>query len=102
MGRLVEGKWKSGEIRPPTSGASFRPVQSAFRGKTTEGGETGFKAEPDRYHLYVSLACPLAHRTLVVRKIQKLEGLISVSIVEPVVYENSWEFSSADIIRMFT
>ncbi len=53
----------------------------------------GFKAEAGRYHLYVSLACPWAHRTLIFRKLKKLEDLISVSIVSPLMFEKGWTFN---------
>ena len=52
----------------------------------------GFKAESGRYHLYVSLACPWAHRTLIFRKLKNLEPHIGVSIVHPIMLENGWEF----------
>lgn len=60
-------------------------------------GEGGFKAEPDRYHLYVSLACPWAHRTLVFRKLKGLEDLISVSVVHPDMYDEGWSFKHDDV-----
>src|SRR5262249_26233343 len=55
--------------------------------------ETGFKAESNRYHLYVSLACPWAHRTLIFRKLKQLEKVISLSIVDPLMEEEGWVFS---------
>src|SRR5690606_22560937 len=57
-------------------------------------GESGFAAEPGRYHLYVSLACPWAHRTLIFRKLKKLENAISVAVVDPVMGAEGWVFSS--------
>lgn len=56
-------------------------------------GSSGFRAEPGRYHLYVSLACPWAHRTLIFRKLKHLEDVISVSVVEPVMSRQGWAFS---------
>ncbi len=59
-------------------------------------GDGGFKAEAGRYHLYVSLACPWAHRTLIFRTLKKLEDLISVSVVHPLMVEQGWEFRPED------
>lgn len=64
---------------------------------TTDGqagitGEAGFKAEANRYHLYVSLACPWAHRTLIFRQLKGLENIITVSVVHPDMFENGWSF----------
>jgi putative glutathione S-transferase len=67
--------------------------QKIFRDWITVDGSSGFKAEADRYHLYVSLACPWAHRTLIMRKLKKLESLISLSIVDPILGEDGWKFS---------
>lgn len=65
-------------------------------GEAGPSGSGGFKAEAERYHLYVSLACPWAHRTLIFRKLKKLEELISVSVVDPLMVENGWEFKVGD------
>ena len=100
MGRLVNGKWvTAAETRTPDG--SFRRAATTFRnwvtvdGGTGPSGEGGFRAERDRYHLYVALACPWAHRTLILRKLKKLDDIISVSIVEPFMDENGWAFSTA-------
>lgn len=61
-------------------------------GEAGPSGEAGFRAEPGRYHLYVSLACPWAHRTLIYRKLKRLDDIISVSVVHPVMPEESWVF----------
>ena len=61
-------------------------------GSAGPSGSDGFKAEPNRYHLYVSLACPWAHRTLIFRKLKGLEDMISVSAVHPLMHENGWTF----------
>jgi putative glutathione S-transferase len=71
-------------IRPPTT----------FRSWIRADGSTPFKPEAGRYHLYVSLACPWAHRTLIIRSMRKLEDLISVSITDPVWNESGWTFSN--------
>ncbi len=69
---------------------------SVFRDRVTADGSSGFKAEPGRYHLYVSYACPWAHRTLIVRKLKKLEELIDVSVVHPVMGDESWHFGECE------
>lgn len=61
-------------------------------GRAGESGEAGFPAEADRYHLYVSLACPWAHRTLIFRHLKALEGIISVSVVHPEMHDQGWSF----------
>ena len=79
---------------PKETGAKgeFIRQESIFRNWVTTSGESGYLAEPDRYHLYVSLACPWAHRTLIFRKLKGLEKHISVSVVHPDMVENGWEF----------
>jgi putative glutathione S-transferase len=99
MGRLVDGKWDTRRDRI-TAGGRFARVETLFRNwVTVDGspgptGEGGFKAEPGRYHLYVSLACPWAHRTLIFRKLKKLTDAISVSGVEPHMLAEGWEFNA--------
>jgi putative glutathione S-transferase len=73
----------------------FVRAESQFRRWVTADGSSGFKAEPGRYHLYVSLACPWAHRTLIFRKLKQLEDVISVTVVDPVNRDQGWEFSDA-------
>ena len=98
MGMLVEGVWKDVWYDTKETKGHFKRSVSQFRNWVTADGEAGpsgkggFKAEKDRYHLYVSLACPWAHRTLIFRKLKKLEDLISVSVVDPLMLENGWEF----------
>ena len=65
---------------------------SAFRERVTADGSSGFRAEPGRYHLYVSLACPWAHRAIIVRRLKKLEDVITLSLVDPVRDERGWAF----------
>ncbi len=93
MGLLVEGKWQDKWYDTKSTGGRFVRRESQFREWITADGSSGFKAEPGRYHLYVSLACPWAHRTLILRKLKNLEGVISLSIVDPLMEENGWEFS---------
>ncbi|WFU46598.1 glutathione S-transferase family protein [Sinorhizobium terangae] len=98
MGRLVNGAWQDVWYDTKTTKGHFKRSESQFRnwitadGSPGPSGEGGFAAEPDRYHLYVSLACPWAHRTLIFRKLKKLEEIISVSVVDPLMLSNGWEF----------
>ena len=87
MGLLVEGRWQDRWYDTADNGGRFVRAQSQWRdwitrdGAPAEGRARGFKAEPGRYHLYVSLACPWAHRTLIFRVLKQLEDVISVSVV---------------------
>ncbi|EKF17404.1 glutathione S-transferase family protein [Nitratireductor pacificus] len=98
MGLLVDGVWHDQGYDTAKSGGRFERSQSQFRdfvtadGRPAEGRERGFKAEPGRYHLYVSLACPWAHRTLIVRALKKLEDAISVSVVHHFMGADGWTF----------
>jgi putative glutathione S-transferase len=98
MGLLVEGVWQDQWYDTRKSGGRFVRQESRFRNWVTAdgapgpSGEGGFKAEPGRYHLYVSLACPWAHRTLIFRKLKKLEKLIDVSVVHWFMGEHGWTF----------
>ncbi|BDH44495.1 glutathione-dependent reductase [Salmonella enterica subsp. enterica serovar Choleraesuis] len=100
MGLLVDGVWQDQWYDTKSTGGRFKRSTAAFRNwLTTDGsagpnGEPGFKAEKDRYHLYVSLACPWAHRTLIVRQLKGLEDLITVSVVNPLMMEHGWTFDS--------
>lgn len=102
MGRLVDGVWQDVWYDTKATKGHFKRQPSQFRnwitpdGSAGPTGEGGFKAEAGRYHLYVSLACPWAHRTLIFRNLKKLEDLISVSIVDPVMLSSGWEFKGTD------
>ncbi|MDJ0942619.1 MAG: glutathione S-transferase family protein [Kiloniellales bacterium] len=96
MGKLVEGIWRDEWYDTKTSGGRFRRSDSAFRDWVTADGGSGFKAEPGRYHLYVSLACPWAHRTLIFRRLKRLEEVISVDVVHWHMAENGWSFGNED------
>ena len=97
-GVFVDGVWHTEWYDAKATGGRFVPFEPVFRnwvtadGSPGPSGEGGFAAEPGRYHLYVSLACPWAHRTLILRKLKKLEGAISVSVVHPVMGEHGWAF----------
>jgi glutathionyl-hydroquinone reductase len=99
MGLLVDGQWHDAWYDTASSGGRFVRKDSAFRnGVTADGspgpvGSGGFKAEPGRYHLYVSLACPWAHRTLIMCALKGLEDLISVSVVNWLMRESGWTFA---------
>jgi len=92
MGLLVNGKWKDKWYDTESNEGRFIREDSQFRHLITADGSSGFKAEADRYHLYVSLACPWAHRTLIFRRLKKLERCISLSIVHPHMEEHGWTF----------
>ena len=98
MGLLIDGVWHDRWYDTKKSGGRFERQQSSFRnwvtadGSAGPSGEGGFEAAPGRYHLYVSLACPWAHRTLIFRKLKALEDVISVSVVHWHMGENGWEF----------
>lgn len=94
MGLLVNGKWENRWYDTESTGGRFIREESGFRNKVTSDGSGGFRAEPDRYFLYVSLACPWAHRTLIFRKLKKLEDVIKVFIVDPYMGEHGWQFSN--------
>jgi len=92
-GYLLNGEWRTGWYETAKNAGEFVRPPTAFRNWITADNASGFKAEPDRYHLYVSLACPWAHRTLIFRKLKRLEDVISVSVVDPVMADNGWEFN---------
>ncbi|MHC8344863.1 glutathione S-transferase family protein [Pseudomonas sp. RT6P73] len=97
MGLLVEGRWHDQWYESSKDGA-FQREQAQRRnwltadGKPGPTGVGGFAAEAGRYHLYVSLACPWAHRTLILRKLKGLDNLIDVSVVSWLMLENGWTF----------
>jgi len=93
MGLLVDGQWKNEWYDTDSSGGRFVRKDSRFRDWITRDGLSGFPAEPGRYHLYVSYACPWAHRTLIFRKLKKLEEVVSISVVDPFMGEQGWWFS---------
>jgi putative glutathione S-transferase len=92
-GYLLKGEWHTGWYDTAATDGEFRRSESQFRRWITADGSSGFKAEAGRYHLYVSLACPWAHRTLIFRSLKRLEEAISVSVVDPVMLDDGWEFS---------
>jgi len=99
MGLLQNGQWVDKWYDTDESDGEFRRQDSRFRnwltpdGEDGPNGEAGFAAEKGRYHLYVSLACPWAHRTLIFRQLKQLQDYIGVTVVEPIMLENGWEMS---------
>jgi putative glutathione S-transferase len=100
MGQLVDGEWSKEWYDTKKTGGAFKRDSSKSRnwvtadGSAGPSGDAGFKAEAGRYHLYVSLACPWAHRTLIFRALKGLEGLIDVSVVHPDMLDDGWTFAT--------
>jgi putative glutathione S-transferase len=102
MGMLVNGQWQAEDAFPADSSGHFVRRDSSLRnwitvdGAPGPSGRGGFAAEPGRYHLYVSLACPWAHRTLIFRSLKRLEEIISVAVVDPFMGDRGWAFTAPD------
>ena len=100
MGLLVKGQWQDKWYDTDSTGGHFERSSAQFRnwvtrdGSAGPDGKAGFKAEAGRYHLYVSLACPWAHRTLILRELKGLQDAISVSVVNPLMLEHGWPLST--------
>ena len=98
MGLLVDGQWQDKWYDTDSSNGKFKREDAQLRNWVTSDGnagatgEGGFKAQSNRYHLYVSLACPWAHRALIFRVLKQLEDIISVSVVSPDMLNNGWSF----------
>ncbi|MDT8377003.1 MAG: glutathione S-transferase family protein [Mariprofundaceae bacterium] len=107
MGLLIKGNWHDQWYDTSENGGRFVRSQSRFRnwitpdGSAADSGEAGFRAEAGRYHLYVSLACPWAHRTLIFRKLKHLEALIDITVVSPYMLADGWEFDEAEPLYGF-
>lgn len=89
---MIEGEWRKEAYQMDTKGR-FQRNPTTFRNKITADGSSDFKAEANRYHLYVSYACPWAHRTLIMRQLKGLEEVIGLSVVDPLMADEGWEFS---------
>ncbi|RAI44473.1 glutathione S-transferase family protein [Rhodoplanes roseus] len=102
MGLLVEGVWHDQWYDTGATGGRFVRTESQFRnwvtpdGSAGPSGEGGFPAEAGRYHLYVSLACPWAHRTVIMRALKDLQPVVSVSVVSPHMGRYGWTFETAE------
>ncbi|VAW70929.1 Glutathione S-transferase, omega [hydrothermal vent metagenome] len=94
MGMLIKGKLVKNWLEKEIDEGEFKRMESTFRHSVTADGSSDFKAEAGRYHLYVSNACPWAHRTVIFRKLKKLENVITMSVVEPEMLDDGWRFSS--------
>ena len=102
MGLLVDGQWVDQWYDTKKTGGRFVRTQTQFRNWITADcsagptGQAGYKAEANRYHLYVSLACPWASRTLMIRTLKGLEDMISISVVHPLMLEHGWTFEEGE------
>jgi glutathionyl-hydroquinone reductase len=98
MGELINGAWKTGDAATTDESGAFARRPTTFRswitadGRPGPTGEGGFPAESGRYHLYVSYACPWAHRTLICRALKGLEDHVSVDVVHPLMLDKGWTF----------
>ncbi|MFW5938243.1 MAG: glutathione S-transferase family protein [Halanaeroarchaeum sp.] len=93
MGRLIDGEWHTDETLEHADDGSFERQETTFRDRIAADPDAEFPAEPGRYHLYVSRACPWAHRTTIVRRLKGLEDVISMDVVDPVRIDQGWEFA---------
>jgi putative glutathione S-transferase len=89
---LIDGVWKDVPRDPRVTKGEFVRTESVFRDRVTADGSSGFKAEPGRYHLYVSYACPWAHRTIMFRALKGLEQAITLSAADPITEPDGWTF----------
>ncbi|HEX7046565.1 MAG TPA: glutathione S-transferase family protein [Gammaproteobacteria bacterium] len=96
MGRLIDGKWHDQWYDTAKHGGKFVREDAGFRDWVRADGSTRFAPEKGRYHLYVSLACPWAHRALIVRSLKNLEDVIDVSVVHWYMREHGWTFRTDD------
>ncbi|BCA96901.1 glutathione-dependent reductase [Legionella antarctica] len=94
MGYLIKGQWKDSWYDTSSTGGAFKRESAQFRQAITKETDSLFPAEKGRYHLYVSLACPWAHRTVIFRTLKKLEPYVGLSVVHPYMLENGWEFKT--------
>jgi putative glutathione S-transferase len=92
MGQLVGGVWQTGDLIQRAAGGRLERPDSTLRGWVTSNGSSRHAAAPGRYHLYVAYACPWAHRTLIMRSLKGLDGMIGVSVVHWLMGEQGWTF----------
>ncbi len=97
MGLLVDGQWVDQWYDTDSTGGKFVRTEAQFRNWISADSENPFQPESGRYHLYVSLACPWAHRTLLLRRLKQLESHINVSIVHPDMLQDGWVFEGPDL-----
>ena len=96
MGLIVNGKWVDQWYDTKESAGEFRRQESRFRHTISNEPDNPYQVEQGRYHLYVSLACPWAHRTTIYRKLKGLEDMISLSVVHPFMRDYGWTFKDGD------
>ncbi len=96
MGLLIDGIWRDEWYDTGKTGGAFVRTDAQFRDRISADGSSGFPAEPGRYHLYVSLACPWASRTVIFRKLKGLEPIIGMTVVDPLMLERGWVFAADD------
>jgi putative glutathione S-transferase len=99
MGMLINGIWETDDGVWASKDGEFHRAKSKFRCRIGDGC---FPAEADRYHLYVSLACPWAHRTLIFRKLKSLEEIIPITIMQPHMLDQGWQFAEPEPLYGFT
>lgn len=98
MGLMIEGRWHDQWYDTKSTGGAFVRTEAQFRDRITADGSGPFPAQAGRYHLFVSLACPWAHRTLIFRALKGLDAVIGVSVVDPLMLGEGWVFPSPDPI----
>ena len=96
MGVMIEGVWHDQWYDTERTGGAFVRTDPQFRDVITADGSSGFPAEPRRYHLYVSLACPWASRAVIFRVLKRLEGLVGMTVLDPLMLERGWVFAADD------
>ena len=102
MGQLIDGVWHDVWYDTKSTGGAFQRTEAKFRnwitqnGSAGSSGEGGFPAATGRYHLYVSMACPWAHRTLIFRQLKGLTDYITLSVVHPDMLSDGWTFETDD------
>ena len=101
-GSLAQGVWRLVCYHTSASAGDFRPTEAAFRARVQADSRARFPAAAGRYHLYVSRACPWAHRTLILRRLKQLEDVVSADVVEPLMGDDGWAFApGADSVNGF-
>jgi putative glutathione S-transferase len=94
MGKMIDGAWLRDDGVFPTASGAFQRPPATFRDSIAPGG--AYPPQAGRYHLYVSLACPWAHRALIVRRLKRLDGMIGVSVVNWLMGEDGWTFAPGE------
>lgn len=95
LGQLVNGKWVKDWTEQNETG-QFKRMSTKFHHQISADGSSSFKAEPQRYHLYISLGCPWAHRTAILWQLKGLQEVIGLSIVDPVISDEGWQFTERE------